>query len=614
MPVTLKNLRSTIDGLDDACRAHRCLVMNLCDGNEVDGSPGVSVVRALEDAAIPFTGSSSFFYDITTYKVALKSLLRDRGVPTAPFVALRDLPADVARIGAEVGYPAFVKPEVSAGSGGIGLKSRVHDEASVMARVATLLASEDGEFYRRSGIFAERFIDGPEFTVLVVADRRAPHGARAYPPAQRLFHSALPRHERFLSYDRYWSEYKEESAPARGRAVLPVREGARAPAGPPRGPGRPGIRSGRRAGLRARRHAARGRERRTVRPGGQRELRDFRRQGNIRRGNPAAVGDPGHHAWCPRSSATRTIAMPPTGTGAGPDPCASACCSRRTRDPRATTGTTTRPATSRYLLPEHEFHHEFLNKASAFSQIKALQRRGFDVYVNLCEGYRDSDVPSIDVIHALEDLNLPFTGPTSRLYDPSKDLMKLVALSSGVGVPAWQLVGSGENGRTAANGLRYPLFVKPSAYGDSMGIDEHSLVATPEELDHQVSAKLPEFGRLLIEEYIDGREFTVLVMAGPDPARPPVAFTPLEFIFPPGLHFKTYDLKVTQFHPECNVPCTEAGPGRPAEGGRGPGVRRVRRRGVRPDGLPCRRGWPGLLPRSELRLLGVLPGGVPGLC
>ena len=28
---------------------------------------------------------------------------------------------------------------------------------------------------------------------------------------QRLFHSALPSHERFLSFDRYWSEYKEES-------------------------------------------------------------------------------------------------------------------------------------------------------------------------------------------------------------------------------------------------------------------------------------------------------------------------------------------------------------------------------------------------------------------
>ncbi len=212
-----------------------------------------------------------------------------------------------------------------------------------------------------------------------------------------------------------------------------------------------------------------------------------------------------------------------------------------------------------HLLPEHEFHHEFLDKVSAFSQIKALQRQGFDVYVNLCEGYRDSDVPSIDVIHALEDLNLPFTGPSSRLYDPPKDLMKLVAISSGVGVPAWEVVDPGDDVLAAASALRLPLFVKPSAYGDSMGIDEHSLVATPEELQQQVAAKLPEFGRLLVEEYVDGREFTVLVMAGPDPARPPAALTPIEFIFPPGPHFKTYDLKVTQFHPECNVPCTEPG-------------------------------------------------------
>ncbi len=210
VPVTLRNLPDVLAGLAPACAEGRCLVMNLCDGNELDGSPGVSVVKALEAACIPFTGSSSFFYDITTYKVPLKRLLQERHVPTAPFVPLRDLPEDIARLEAEVGYPAFVKPEVSAGSGGIGLTSLVHDGAGVAARVALLLATEDGDFYRRSGIFAERFIDGPEFTVLVVADRNAPAGARAYPPAQRLFHSALPAHERFLSYDRYWSEFKYE--------------------------------------------------------------------------------------------------------------------------------------------------------------------------------------------------------------------------------------------------------------------------------------------------------------------------------------------------------------------------------------------------------------------
>ena len=211
VPVTIENLPSVIAGLEAGRQNGGCLVLNLCDGNELDGSPGVSVVRALEDAGVPFTGSSSCFYDITTYKVPMKTRLRERGVPTAPFVPLRDLDQDIATLEAEVGYPAFVKPEVSAGSGGIGLKSLVHDEAGVRARIAILLAGEDGPFYRSSGLFAEAFVDGPEFTVFVIADRDAPGGARAYPPVQRLFHSALPSHERFLSYDRYWSEYKEES-------------------------------------------------------------------------------------------------------------------------------------------------------------------------------------------------------------------------------------------------------------------------------------------------------------------------------------------------------------------------------------------------------------------
>jgi len=209
--VTLGNLPSVIAGLEGGCRNGGCLILNLCDGNELDGSPGVSVVLALENAGIPFTGSSSFFYEITTYKVPMKTRLRERGVATAPFVPLRNLPEDVARLDAEVGYPAFVKPEVSAGSGGIGLTSLVYDVGGVMARVSALLAGEDGNFYRESGLFAERFVDGPEFTVFVIADRHAPGGARAYPPVQRLFHSALPSHERFLSYDRYWSVYKEES-------------------------------------------------------------------------------------------------------------------------------------------------------------------------------------------------------------------------------------------------------------------------------------------------------------------------------------------------------------------------------------------------------------------
>jgi len=209
------------------------------------------------------------------------------------------------------------------------------------------------------------------------------------------------------------------------------------------------------------------------------------------------------------------------------------------------------------LLPEHEFHHAFLDKVSTYAQLKALSRQGFDVFVNLCEGYPDTDVPGIDVVIALEQLELPFTGPPSSLYDQPKDVMKLVAVSAGVEVPRWVLARTEADVAEAAATMRFPLFVKPAGYGDSMGIDERSLAATPAGLKRQAAKRLLQYGALLVEEFVDGREFTVLAYGTPDPSRPPVALRPLEFVFPPGPRFKTYKLKVTQFHPECNVPCAD---------------------------------------------------------
>ncbi|MEW6750013.1 MAG: serine hydrolase [Candidatus Latescibacterota bacterium] len=206
------------------------------------------------------------------------------------------------------------------------------------------------------------------------------------------------------------------------------------------------------------------------------------------------------------------------------------------------------------VLPEATFHHEFLRKVSTYRQLRRLGREGFDVFVNLCEGYLDGDVPSLDVVLALEDLGLPYTGPPPALYDPPKDRMKLAAHAAGVAVPAHALVADEAGIRPVAAELPFPLFLKPNRAGDSLGIDHDSLVENAESLERKARALLAEYGEVLVEEYVDGREFTVLVCADPDPARPPLALRPLEFRFPPGERFKTYDLKVRQHHPECNRP------------------------------------------------------------
>ncbi len=88
-------------------------------------------------------------------------------------------------------------------------------------------------------------------------------------------------------------------------------------------------------------------------------------------------------------------------------------------------------------------------------------------------------------------------------------------------------------------------------------MDTNSLVRHPDDLPGTVEALLSGYDEVLVETYIPGREFTVLVAADADPALPPRVFRPLEFVFPEGAAYKTYALKVTQWHPECNVPCDD---------------------------------------------------------
>jgi D-alanine-D-alanine ligase len=206
------------------------------------------------------------------------------------------------------------------------------------------------------------------------------------------------------------------------------------------------------------------------------------------------------------------------------------------------------------LLPGHTVDHVALNKLTTYRQLKALSTQGYDIFMNLCEGYLDWDIPSVDVIETLERLKLPFTGPTAKLYDPFKTLMKYVAYTAGVRTPPHLLVTDAGNLDVGVADLRYPLFVKPAHAGDSLGIDAHSLVHDAAELRAQVDATLRDFAEVLVEEYIAGREFTVLVLAGAEREGEATALTPFEFVFPAGTGFKTYALKTSELHPEANVP------------------------------------------------------------
>jgi len=209
------------------------------------------------------------------------------------------------------------------------------------------------------------------------------------------------------------------------------------------------------------------------------------------------------------------------------------------------------------LLPNSIVDHVYLNKLTTYQQLKKLSTAKYDIFVNLCEGYLEWAVPSIDVVYFLEQLNLPHTGPNSILYDPSKDLMKYIAYTQGIKSPAFALVENIDDIEKACGDLRYPLFVKPAKAGDSLGIDDKSLVHSFDELKNKVAALTEEYSPVLIEEYIDGREFTVLVVADSNNKNMPICFDPIEYVFPKGSSFKTYALKTSELHTDANIPVVD---------------------------------------------------------
>ncbi len=210
-----------------------------------------------------------------------------------------------------------------------------------------------------------------------------------------------------------------------------------------------------------------------------------------------------------------------------------------------------------HLMPAVQLDHVLLNKLSTYKQLKELKKKNYSVFINLCEGYLEWSIPSIDVIYYMELLNLPFTGPTSLLYDPPKDLMKYVAYVAGIKTPTFALIETLDSIESAIAHLQYPLFVKPDKAGDSLGIDQHSLVHNKAELLQKCGEIIDEYGPLLVEEYIKGREFTVMLVANAADEKTCTVFKPIEYIFPTGFQFKTYALKTSELHPEANIPCND---------------------------------------------------------
>jgi D-alanine-D-alanine ligase len=209
--VTMDNYTSVIKSIAESKNGKTPLILNLCDGDEVNGTPGVSVIHELEIYGLIYTGSDTHFYNITTSKVPMKKAFDKAGVATANWRVITDKKGSTRGICKRVGTPIIIKPAVSGGSMGVSVKNVVHTEEELNNRVIEIYKGYRGWNLLVDGLFVEQFITGPEYTTFITGSFDDPENCIVYEPVKRIFHESLPEAEKFLSFDRLWEIYEDET-------------------------------------------------------------------------------------------------------------------------------------------------------------------------------------------------------------------------------------------------------------------------------------------------------------------------------------------------------------------------------------------------------------------
>jgi D-alanine-D-alanine ligase len=137
-----------------------------------------------------------------------------------------------------------------------------------------------------------------------------------------------------------------------------------------------------------------------------------------------------------------------------------------------------------------------------------------DIIFNCCESLNRDAAMEVNVAALYELLAIPFTGSSALTLGISlnKALAKMVFQACGILTPPYAVFPPGITLQAPA--LGFPLIVKPLCEDAGIGIDENSLVETEKDLFHRVRFIWREFDQpALVEEFIDGRELNIAVLA-----------------------------------------------------------------------------------------------------
>ncbi len=152
-----------------------------------------------------------------------------------------------------------------------------------------------------------------------------------------------------------------------------------------------------------------------------------------------------------------------------------------------------------------------------------IRKNSVNLIFNLCETVDEDPRLSWQPAAILEYLNIPFSGSSSNAIQTTTDKLytKKLLSSSGIKTPE-HFIYSGSP-IFIPEEFSFPAIVKPRFEDASIGIDQESIFENESRLFERIHGLYRKHGQVVIEEYIEGREFNVSVFGYPDPKVLPVA-------------------------------------------------------------------------------------------
>jgi D-alanine-D-alanine ligase len=179
--------------------------------------------------------------------------------------------------------------------------------------------------------------------------------------------------------------------------------------------------------------------------------------------------------------------------------------------------------------------------------VEFLTRVQPEVVFNCCESFRGTAALEASVASVYDLCGIAYTGSPALTLGMALDkgIAKLLFRAAGVPTPPYVVIRT-EADLQLARGLTFPLIVKPLAEDASIGIDAGSVVGDETELLARVRGHWARFEQpALVEEFIDGREITVALLANPAGALEVLPVSDIVFgALPPGVPaIVSYDAK-----------------------------------------------------------------------